>query len=261
MGISTETEALIEFHKAKIKNDQKQKEQVAFTMEGFSFNLPDGEVYNMPNATELVSWYDNPSEKIDKKIYDLNVQIVDLQNQILAVGQSANACGCGGAIGFTTTGIPFFIGINTITAYADTVTYRGWAYTSPNPFEEINGTLTESNSGIGTETLTGVTPIGVYYGNVGVARTNINISPICPGVTTCTQYSTQIAALEAQIAPLQAERNALLPKVNYVKSERGKYKIREFGYNVQMQTLTNEINSSNSLVNFLQDPANEEWLT
>ena len=260
MGISTNTEALIAFQQQKIRTDKKQKEEVEYTMRGFSFEFSNGETYNFPAINDVMNWYDDPAKKIDKRIYDLNVQIVNLQNQILAVGQAANDCGCGGSVGFGSTGNSFFVGFNTITVYADTVTYRGWSYTSPNPFEEINGTLTGSNSGIGTETLTGITSIGVYYGNVGVARTFIDLFPICPGVTTCSGYPPQIAALEAQIAPLQAERNSLLSKVNYIKSERAKYEIREYGYNAQMETLNNEITSSTNLINFLQDPSNEEWL-
>lgn len=266
MAISTSTEALIALQKNKIKNDIKQKEQVEYTKNGFSIDLGAEGKFDFPAVSEILTWYDEPIEKIDKKIHQLNVQIVDLQNQILSVGQSANVCGCGGSVGFGTdesgnfTGEVFFSGINTITVYADTVTYRGWSYTSPNPFDEINGNLTGSNAGIGTETLTGISSIGIYYGDVGIARTDIDLFPICPGITECDSYPIQISALESQITPLRNERNSLINKVNYLKSERGKYKIRDYGFNVQLETLNSEINSSQSLINFLENPSNEEWL-
>jgi hypothetical protein len=260
MAISTSTEALIALQKNKIKNDIKQKEQVEYTRNGFSIDLGADGRFDFPAVSEILTWYDDPIEKIDNRIYEINVQIVDLQNQILAVGQSANICGCGGSVGFGTTGVPFFSGINTVTVYADTVTYRGWSYTSPNPFDAINGTLSPSNAGIGTETLTGISSIGIYYGDVGIARTNIALFPICPGITTCDSYPIQIAALESQITPLRNERNSLISKVNYLKSERSKYKIRDYGFTAQLETLNSEISSAESLIDFLESPSNEEWL-
>lgn len=261
MGISTNTEALIAFQEKKIRNDIKQKDQVAETEQGFSFELGgDFGTFTFEANTEVLGWYDEPIKKLDKRIYDLNVQIVNLQNQILAVGQAANDCGCGGATGFSTETGPYFIGINTITVYADTATYRGWTYGFPTPFTQISGNLTASNSGIGTENLVGQVSIGVYYGNIGVARTYIDLFPICPGVTSCTQYPPQITALQNQITPLQAERNDLISKVNFLKKERGTYEIREYGYNSQKSLLNQQIDQSQSLISFLKDPANENWL-
>lgn len=261
MGISTSTEALIAFQEKKIAKDKEQKQQVAETEKGYSFDL--GESYGtfkFEANSEVLSWYEEPIEKLDKRIYEINVQIVNLQNQILAIGQSANTCGCGGKVGFGSTGVGFFLGINTITVYADTVTYRGWTYEYPTPFVQTSGNLTASNSGVGTENLTGQVSIGVYYGNIGIARTNIDLFPICPGVTTCSPYPPQITALQNQISPLQSERNDLISKVNFLKSERAIYKIREYGYNSQKILLNQQINQSEGLINFLKDPSNEEWL-
>jgi hypothetical protein len=257
MAISTNTEALISLHEEKIANDIKQKEQIQYTQDGFTIDVPNGEPFKLYGITEVLQYYNEPVEKLDKAIYDYNQRIVGLQNTILDVGQSANDCGCGGFVGFTTLGVPFFVGINTITAYQDDLNYRGWSYTSPNPFSETSGTLTSVNAGIGTEDLIVQSSIGVYYGDVGVARTTL---PVCPGVTNCTGYATSITNLSSQVSTLQSERNALIVKLNYMKSERSRYEIRQYGFESQKAALDAEIASSASLISFLQNPANEQWL-
>lgn len=266
MAISTNTESLISIYEQKIETDSEQIEQVIYTENGFTVQLPDDKEYKLYGIDETLGFFNEPIQKIDTKIVEINNQIVSLQQQILQVGQDANDCGCGGATGFSTSGLfpyiytPFLLGINTITVYADTIPYRGYSYTSPNPFQEINGTLNSGNVGIGTEDLVGQSSLGVYFGDIGIARTDINTSPICPGVTTCSGYPIQISAIEAQITPLQAERNSLITKVNYLKKERSRFQIRKYGFDRQKEELNAEIASSNSIVSFLQDPANDEWL-
>ena len=153
-----------------------------------------------------------------------------------------------------------YLGISSTTVVNDTVPYRGYSYTSPNPFSAISGTLTSVNAGIGTETLTGTVNIGQYIEPIGTARTDIDVNPICPGVTNCTGYATSITNLSNQVTELQSERNALITKVNYLKKERIRYSIREYGFNRQKEELNAEIGISSSIISFLQDPANEEWL-
>ena len=263
MAISTNTEALISLYQQKVETDTEQIQQVIYTENGFTIQLPEDKEYKLYGIDETLNFFNEPIQKIDTRIVQINAQIVSLQEQILTVGQAANDCGCGGAIGFTTSGIfpftytPFFLGINTVTVYADTIPYRGYSYTSPNPFEETSGFLNSGNVGIGTEDLVGQSSLGIYYGNVGVARTTL---PICPGVTTCSGYPAQISALEAQITPLQSERNNLISKVNYLKSERSRFQIRKYGFDRQKEELNEEITNSNTIVSFLQDPANDEWL-
>ncbi len=257
MTISTSTEALIEFYQKKAESDTEQIQQVIYTENGFTTTLPTGETFKLYGVQETLDYFKNPIEKLDTRILELNNQIVGLQNTILNVGQTANTCGCGGSVGFGSTGVSFFIGINTVTVTADTLNYRGWAYTSPNPFSETSGTINSGNVGVGTEDVIGSTTLGIYYGDVGVARTALTI---CPGVTTCTGYATSITNLSSQISSLQTQRNDLIVKVNYLKKERSRFEIRKYGFERQKEELNAEINASNSIINFLQDPANEQWL-
>jgi hypothetical protein len=259
MAISTSTESLILLYEQKIESDTEQIAQVVYTENGFTTELPGGESFKLYGVQETLDYFDAPIEKIDTRIVELNTQIVGLQNTILSVGQDANTCGCGGAVGFTTLGVPFFIGVNTTTVYADTLTYRGYSYTSPNPFSATNGTLSSGTVGVGTEDLTGQSSLGVYYGNVGVARTTLPV-PSCPTVTSCTGYATSITNLTNQITPLQTERNDLIVKVNYLKKERSRFQIRKYGFDRQKEELNAEIATSNAIISFFQDPANEEWL-
>ena len=263
MAITTTTEALISLYQQEIRSNTEQIQQVITTENGFTVPLQDGSEYKLYGIQETLEYFNGPINKLDAKIIEINVKIVGLQNTILSVGQTANDCGCGGATGFSTSGIfpftytPFLLGINTITVYADTIPYRGYSYTSPNPFAEINGTLTSVNVGIGTEDLVGQSSLGIYYGNVGIARTTL---PVCPGVTDCTGYATSITNLTSQITPLQTERNDLMIKVNYLKKERSRFEIRKYGFDRQKEELNAEIATSNTIINFFQDPANDEWL-
>ena len=257
MAISTNTEALIGIYQDSIKQNTEAISQVDATEVGFSYDLPDGTKFKLYGIQETLGYFAEPIKKIDARIVALNDQIVGLQNTILDVGQTANTCGCGGSVGFGTTGVPYFIAINTTTVYQDTIPYRGYTYSSPNPWAATNGTLTLVNAGIGTEDLVSQSSIGVYYGDVGVARTTL---PVCPGVTDCAGYATSITNLTNQITPLQSERNALIVKANYLKKERIRYEIRQYGFNRQKEELNAEIGISSSIISFLEDPANEEWL-
>jgi len=256
MAISTNTEALISLYQQQVRSDTEQIEQVIITENGFTVPLSDGSEYKLYGIQETLGYFNEPINKLDAKILEINVKIVGLQNTILSVGQTANDCGCGGNIGFSTTG-SFLIGINTITVYADDLRYRGYTYTSPNPFEEIGGSLNTGNIGIGTEDIIVPISLGVYYGDVGVARTAVLV---CPGVTTCAGYATSITNLNSQITPLQAERNGLMQKLNILKAERSQFQIRKYGFDRQKEDLNEEISSSNSIISFLQDPANSQWL-
>ena len=245
MAITTTTEALISLYQQEIRSNTEQIQQVITTENGFTVPLQDGSEYKLYGIQETLEYFNGPINKLDAKIIEINVKIVGLQKTILSVGQTANDCGCGG------------LGINTITAYADGLQYRGYTYTSPNPYAEIDGTLNTGNIGIGTEDIIVPISLGVYYGDVGVARTTL---PVCPGVTNCTGYATSISNLNSQITPLQTERNGLMQKLNFLKAERSQFQIRKYGFDRQKEDLNKEISSSNSIISFLQDPANDEWL-
>jgi hypothetical protein len=45
-----------------------------------------------------------------------------------------------------------------------------------------------------------------------------------------------------------------------LKSERSRFQIRKYGFDRQKEELNEEIANSNTIVSFLQDPANDEWL-
>lgn len=307
MAISTSTEALIGLYQQENSQSTDQIKQVEdLETNGYDLNLQNGDSFRIYGIQETLNFFNEPIEKIDTRIVELNTKIVGLQNTILAVGQAANACGCGGTgikvwqptTAYTageyvsttagnvyliasngtsgasepshttgTVGIYTFVSsgytglgylsLSDTTVVNDAIPYRGYAYTSPNPFAATSGTLTLGNVGVGTENLITTSTIGTYANDVGIARTTL---PICPGVTDCTGYATSITNLSNQITTLQTERNGLITKSNYLKSKRSTYEIREFAFSNQKTELNAQISSNNDIITFLQDPANEEWL-
>lgn len=246
MAISTNTEALISLYNQKVSLDTQQLSQINLIKEGYNIQTEGENPIRIWGPEEVIDYYNEPIEKLDTRIVQLNNQIVGLQNTILNVGQAANAVGCG-TTGYFVAYFLAFTGFSTVTVYADTVPYRGYTYTSPNPFSPINGTLTSGNAGIGTETLTGITSIGVYYGPIGTGG-------ICAG------YATSITNLNAQIVGIQSTRNALIVKANLLKSGRSQYQLQNYAYNQSTSVVNSQITKSNTIINFLEDPANEEWL-
>lgn len=242
MAISTETEALLDFYNQKIILDTKQISQVQVVETGYTVKTGIGitEQIRVYSPQELINNYNVPIKKIDNKVLEYNNQIRSLQNQVLSLGQEANAVGCG-----TTS-------VTAVTVYRDDLNYTGYGFSAPNPFTSMNGTIQTSTLGFGT--ITEAVPIGIgsYYGNVGTCY-----DPPCGN---CAGYATSISNLNTQITNLKALRDPLIVKVNELKAGRIDFQLQQYAYTQSKTKLNQQIQRTQSIISFLQDPANDEWL-
>lgn len=244
MAISTQTEALLDLYNQKISLDTQQLSQINTVQTGYTIKTGTESTNQIKiwGTSEVIENYNLPIKKLDNRIIEINDQIDNLQSEILSVGQSANAVGCG------TTGIFIFtVGFNTITVYQDQLRYRGYTFTAPNPFSAIDGTLVNNNSGIGTEDYIEQPILGVYYGPIGTAG-------------TCAGYATSITNLTNTITGLRNERDPLIEKVNFLKAGRSQYELQNYAYNQSIVQVNQSISNSNTIIGFFEDPANAEWL-
>jgi hypothetical protein len=241
MAISTQTEALLDLYNQKLSLDTQQLSQINVVQNGYTIQTgtePTDQI-KIWGPTDVIANYNVPIEKLDNRIIELNTEIQNLQTDLLDVKQTANSNGCPGfvwEIGFTTT-----------TAFGDNLNYKGYTYTSPNPFSAITGTLTEPNSGIGTFNYVTQSVLGSYFGPIG------DIGP-------CATYAEQIDILETQIVELQSSRDPLIEKVNFLKAGRSQYELQNYGLEQSKAQVNSAIGISSTIVSFLQDPANAEWL-
>jgi len=243
MAISTETQALLNYYNQKKSLDSKQITQVQVIETGYNINtgISSSDSVRVYGPQELVANYNVPIKKIDNRIIELNTQIQNLQSDLLDVKQAANNAGCPGPI--------WIIGFTTTTVLQDNlVPYVGYGFSAPNPFSAISGTLNTSNSGIGTfNSVPGTSVIGSYF------------EPIVDA-GGCATYVSQINTLNGQISTLQTERNGLINKVNTLKKNRISFELQNYAYTESKNKLNEQIASTNSIISFLEDPANEEWL-
>lgn len=243
MAISTQTEALVELYQQKNDLLQKQLLQVGVIETGYTIKTGIGttEQIRIYGPQENIDNYNFPIEKIDSKVLEYNNQIRSLQEQVLSVGQAANAVGCG------TTSAPAEI------VYRDNLNYTGYGFSAPNPFSSVNGTITSSTLGFGT--MTEAVPIGIgsYYGDIGTCY-----APLLG--CGCTGYVTSIANLNAQITSLKALRDPLIVKVNTLKSGRADYQLQQYAYTQSTSKLNQQLQKTQDILNFFQDPENAEWL-
>ena len=235
MAAGPETEYLIESYKRSIEQDQKQLEQLDQVIDGIKIVT---EVENEPTViiegvNDQINRFDPSTQGLDNRILTLNNQIRDLQDEILALGQSSNAVGCGS----TSDGIVEVVG--------DQVNLHIWSFTSPNPFSASQQVLTENNLGVGTYNGISTVSIGTHFAVSGVA--------------TCAGYATSISNLAAQITPLQTSRNEVITEVNILKEERARYQLQKYGYDVAKVQLEGEITKKQNLIIALEDPDNQQW--
>lgn len=164
MAISTQTEALIELYNQKNTLDAQQLSQVALVQGGYTIQTGIGttERIKIWGVNEVIENYNPPNEKLDTRVIEINSQINALQAQVLSLGQEANNVGCGtdplsfphysfaiillllyyNRENFTfITNLLKIIPENIVIVYKDSLRYRGYTYLSPNPFENINGSL------------------------------------------------------------------------------------------------------------------------
>lgn len=252
MAISTQTQDLIDFYTQKNSLDKKQLDQINFVQQGYTIQTGIGETEKIKvwGPNEIIENYTSSIKKIDSKVLELNSEIVDLQNRILILGQNANSIGCG------TTGIfedspP---GFTTITVNRDQLNYRGYSYSGNNPFSPTGGEIVSGNLGIGTENYISQVSIGTYFGPVGTCNSSTCTGPIC------VSYANSITELQNQILPIQNERNGLITTINFLKKSRSNYELQNYSYEQSKAELNSSIQESNTILEFLNNPANDEWL-
>lgn len=253
MAISTETESLIKLYNQKIELDNKQLSQVNLVQAGYNIVTGVGSTDQIKiwGPTEVIDTYNVPIKNIDERIVEINDEIKVLQNQVLILGQGANSVGCG-----TTA---WSLGFTTVTVYEDVLKYEGYSFSGNNPFNTIQGNLTTGNLGIGTYGYITPVSIGTYYGSISTCSGGI-LSPCFLDPQLCPGFAASITALSSQIVTLQSERDDLLDKVNFLRSGRIDAELQNYAYNQSKVRLNQSIAISNSILSFLQDPANDEFL-
>jgi hypothetical protein len=247
MPISTQTEALLDLYNQKISLDQKQLEQVTTVQTGYTITTGIGasDYIKVWGPEEVIENYNYPIEKLDNRIVELNTQIANLKTQILTIGQNASTAGCG------TTAAPF------VSVASSTVNCKVYSLSGTNPFAESTQTLSSSNLGIGVSNSIITVSIGTYHADLSTCN-EINCSGAPGG--SCVAAAASITTLSNQIGPLVTERDDLIVKVNFLKDARLQYELQNYAYNQSKSQINTSIGISSSIISFLEDPNNEEWL-
>ena len=235
MAISTQTEALIDVYTQQISLNESQIEQSNNLLNGYTINRgPDYPEIKIWGPQEVIDNFTPSINALDNKIIEVNGEIQALQYQILSVGLAANGVGCG------TTG-------SIVSVTRDDVKYKQYSYTAPNPFSETVGILTNTTIGYGVTNFIAYTGIGSYYGDI---------------VTYggCSTQQTQIVNLQNQINDKIGIRSDLMQKVNILKEQRSSFELQKYAYNESINKLNAQIGICSSVIQFLQDPTNDEWL-
>jgi len=245
MAISTQTEALIELYNQKISSDTKQLEQLNYVQTGYTIQTGIGETEYIKvwGPSEVIENYNVPIQKIDNRIVEINTQITNLKNTILTIGQQASAAGCG-----TTSSY--------VSVAASTISCKVYAFSGTNPFAESTQTLTTSNLGIGVTNNIVIVGLGSYSANVGTCYTT------CTGAPggSCAAAAASITYFQDQIPALLKERGDLMIKVNFLKNARVDYELQNYAYNQSKTQINAAIGISSTIIDFLEDPNNAEWL-
>lgn len=238
MAVGKQTRDLIAAYKRSINQDLEQIKQLKQTKEGIVVksdpNNPDSDdIVVIEGVQTMINRFDPSTKGIDTRIVEINTEIRNIQNQILALGQSANAVGCG------TTG-------NGIVEVAgDSVIAYDWSFSLPNPFSVSTTTLTTSNLGVGTYLGVSTVSIGTHFG--------------IPGVGTCVGYANSISTLEGSLSTYRSERNSLIVQVNAMKSARATFKLQKFGYDTTEAKLNSEISQKSLIISALENESNQQY--
>jgi hypothetical protein len=236
MAKGPKTEYLIGSYNRSIDRNKTDLVELNKTYKGYDITAVDGEppVYIIEDIEAMIDRFDPSSKGLDTRIYQINSQIQNIQNQILVLGQTANALGCG-----TYT--------NSVESVVeDRVILHKWAFTYPNPFDKSTETLSPSNIGIGTYDGVIQVSIGTYVGFS-------TYGGICVG------YANSITTLSNSLTTYRAERNAVISQINVIKEERTRYQIQKYGYEKSLMRVNEEINKKNTLINALNDPQNQQY--
>jgi len=246
MPISTQTQALLELYNQKISLDEKQLQQVTTVQTGYI--IPTGigstEYIKIWGPEEVIENYNVPIEKLDNKILELTNEIADLKTEILTIGQNASNAGCGTTSSF-------------VSVASSTINCKVYSLSGTNPFSQSTQTLSSSNLGIGVSNSIVTVSIGTYHADLSTCN-EIDCSGAPGG--SCVAAAASITTLSNQIGPLVTERDDLIVKVNFLKDARLQYELQNYAYNQSKSQINTSIGISSSIISFLEDPNNEEWL-
>lgn len=237
MAVGKQTSELIAAYKRSINQDLEQIKQLRQTKEGIIVksdpNNPDSDnVVIVEGVQTLINRFDPATKGLDTRIVQINTEIRNIQSQILVLGQSANAVGCG------TTG-------SVVNVTEDTVVAYDWTFTLPNPFSVSTTTLTTNNLGVGTYVGVTQVSIGTYYGLLGLG--------------TCVGYANSISTLEGSLSTYRSERDNLIVQVNAMKSARATFKLQKFGYDSAESKLNTQISEKSIIIAALEDTNNQQY--
>lgn len=246
MAISTQTEALLELYNQKLSSDTTQLQQINYVQSGYTIQTGIGETEYIKvwGPQEVIENYNYPIEKLDNRILELNNQITNLKNSILTIGQQASNAGCG-----TTSSY--------VSVAASTISCKVYAFSGNNPFAESTQTLSSSNLGVGVQNSIVVVGLGSYYSGINSCYA-VGCSSAPGG--SCVAAAASITYFQNQISPLLAERDDLMIKVNFLKNARVDYELQNYAYNKSTAQINTSIGISSSIITFLEDPNNAEWL-
>jgi len=237
MALGKKSSELINSYKKSIEQDLEQIKQLRQTKEGITVLTdpldPNSQVAIVEGVNTMINRFGPSTKGLDNRIVTINAQIRDIQDEILALGQSANAVGCG------TTGD------GVVEVVGDVVTAYNWSFTTPNPFEVSTSTLTASNLGVGTYVGVSTVSIGTHFG--------------IPGVGTCVGYATSISTLEASLSTYRSERNSVIVQVNALKEARSNFELQKFGYDQAESKINAQITAKSNIITALEDPENHQY--
>lgn len=238
MAGGKQTRDLIAAYKRSINQDLEQIKQLKQTKEGIIIksdpNNPDSDnVVVIEGIQTMINRFDPATKGLDTRILQINNEIRSIQDQILTLGQSANAVGCG------TTGN------GVVQVSGDTVIAYDWSFTLPNPFSVSTATLTTNNLGLGTYLGVSTVSIGTYFGISGLA--------------SCTGYASSISTLEGSLSTYRSERNNLIVQVNAMKAARSTFKLQKFGYDSAETKLNEQISQKSTIIVALEDQNNQQY--
>ena len=253
MAISTETQGLLNYYNQKKALDVRQIEQITTLENGYTITTGVGteNVINIYGPRGNIDNFREPIEKLDSRIFEINVEIAARQEQILEIGQEANLVGCGTAVSSIQSEL---LGYTGTIVYRDALIAIGYGYTAPNPFYETIEEITPSTVGLGTYTKVEPVPIGEYFSPL-VNYPGGFLNPL-----DCPERQAQIDELQSEIDELVAIRDPLVEKVNILKNNRSRFELQEYAYTIGKEKLNAEIEQSDAIISFLTDPENEEWL-
>lgn len=237
MASGPNTQYLIASYQRSMENDAKQKTELDQVISGINIQTEDetNSVYVIEGINDQINRFGPATKGLDRRILEINNEIAAIQNEILVLGQQANAVGCG------TTAVPVE------EVFEDRVILHSWSFSGNNPFANSSQTLTSSNLGVGTYNGTTQVSIGTYLGFE------------TPIVGDCVGYSNSITARQNSLTTYRQERDSVIVQINIIKEARAEYELQRYGYNNAKSQLDAQIQKKSTLVSALEDPANQAY--